>query len=430
MSDPNAIHLYPAGLNLAGRRVVVLGGGRVVQRRLPALLAAGAVVEVVSPEVTTTVEGYARAGDIMWSRRGYRYGDLAGAWYVLVATSDPSANSAASAEAEERRIFCVRSDDAEAATAWTPAVGRHGPVTVAVLGGRDPKRSSSLRDSIMGRLRDGDLIARKDRVRQPGVVLIGAGPGDPELITVAGRRALHDADVVIADRLAPQALLAELGPEVELFDAAKLPRGRSADQEALNALMVAKAREGKCVVRLKGGDPFVFGRGYEELQACASAGVPCRVVPGLTSAVSVPAVAGIPVTHRGQTHEFTVVSGHLPPGHPDSLVDWQALARMRGTIVVLMGVENLTAITAALLRGGRSGDTAACAIQEGSLQGEREVVGTLDTIADRVRQHDIQAPAVIVIGTVVATARGTQREHEVARELATAQREGASGTRH
>ncbi len=158
MSD--ARHLYPAGLNLAGRSVLVLGGGRVAQRRIPALLAAGAVVTVISPAVTPVVEGYAISGDVAWTRRGYRYGDLAGAWYVIVATDQPAVNADASLEAEQRRVFCVRSDDAGAATAWTPAVGRHGPLTVAVLGDGDPRRSASVRDAIMNRIRDGELIAR------------------------------------------------------------------------------------------------------------------------------------------------------------------------------------------------------------------------------------------------------------------------------
>ena len=151
----------------------------------------------------------------------------------------------------------------------------------------------------MARLRSGEIAAPKDRVRTPGVVLVGGGPGDPDLITVAGRRALQEADVVVADRLAPPQLLAELGPDVELIDATKLPRGRAASQEAINALLVERARAGQSVVRFKGGDPFVFGRGFEELLACAAAGVPCRVIPGITSAVSVPALAGVPVTHRG-----------------------------------------------------------------------------------------------------------------------------------
>ena len=179
-------------------------------------------------------------------------------------------------------------------------------MTVAVLGNRDPRRSASVRDEILEGLREGTIAARHHRDRTPGVVLVGGGPGDPELISVAGRKALMEADVVVADRLAPRELLGELPADVELIDVAKLPRGRSAQQEEINRVIVERALAGKRVVRFKGGDNFVFGRGYEEVLACREAGVPVTVIPGLTSPIAVPAVAGIPVTHRGVAHEFTV----------------------------------------------------------------------------------------------------------------------------
>jgi uroporphyrin-III C-methyltransferase / precorrin-2 dehydrogenase / sirohydrochlorin ferrochelatase len=397
--------LYPVGLRLEGRRVVVVGGGRVAQRRIPSLLAAGARVEVVSPVTTPAVEGHARAGELVWHARDYRRGDIDGAWYVVAATDRRDVNEQISAEAEARRIFCVRSDDAEAATAWTPATGRHGPLTVSVLGSRDPKRSAAVRDEILTRLRSGEIAAPKDRVKVPGVVLVGGGPGDPELITVAGRRALQEADVVVADRLAPRELLAELGPDVEVVDATKLPRGRAASQQAINALLVERARAGRNVVRLKGGDPFVFGRGFEEALACADAGVPCRVVPGITSAISVPGLAGLPVTHRGVAHEFTVASGHLPPGHPDSLVNWASLAQLQGTLVLLMAVENIAAIASVLVEHGKPAGTAAAVVQDGSLSSERSLVTTLDRLAEEIVAHGLRPPAAVVIGAVVELAR-------------------------
>ncbi len=403
--DHGGHHLYPAGLRLAGRRVVVVGGGRVAQRRLPGLIAAGAEVELISPVTTPAVEGYARSGEISWHQRGYLPGDLDGAWYVVCACDNRAVNDAVSLEAERLRVFCVRSDDAEAATAWTPAVGRHGPLTVAVLGSRDPKRSASVRDEIVNRLRNGEIVAPKDRIRRPGVTLVGGGPGDPDLITVAGRRALQEADVVIADRLAPRELLAELAPDVELIDAAKLPRGRSASQQTINALMVERAQSGHSVVRFKGGDPFVFGRGFEEAQACAEAGVELRVIPGITSAVSVPALGGIPVTHRGVAHEFVVVSGHVPPGDARSLVDWVALARLRGTLVLLMAVDNLAAITQALIANGRGPDTPAAVVQDGSLTSQHAVFSTVSQVATAVAREGLRPPAVVVIGEVVQVAR-------------------------
>ncbi|GAA3241363.1 hypothetical protein GCM10020256_64270 [Streptomyces thermocoprophilus] len=259
----------------------------------------------------------ADTGEITWHRRPYRDGDLTDAWYALIATSDADANRAASAEAEQHRVWCVRSDDADAATAWTPATGHSEGVTVAVLTtdarGRDPRHTAAIRDAVVEGLRDGTLVAPHHRTRTPGVALVGGGPGDPDLITVRGRRLLAEADVVIADRLGPRDLLAELPPHVEVIDAAKIPYGRFMAQEAINNALIEHAKQGKSVVRLKGGDPYVFGRGMEELQALAEAGIPCTVVPGISSSISVPGAAGIPVTHRGVAHEFTVVSGHVAP---------------------------------------------------------------------------------------------------------------------
>ena len=182
-----------------------------------------------------------------------------------------------------------------------------------------------------------------------GVALVGGGPGDPELITVRGRRLLAQADVVVADRLAPPELLAELSPHVEVIDAAKIPYGRAMAQEAINGVLIEERKAGKFVVRLKGGDPFVFARGYEEVLACVDAGIPVTVVPGVTSAIAVPALAGVPVTHRAVNHEFVVVSGHVAPDHPESLVNWDALAALTGTIVLLMAVERIELFTEALL---------------------------------------------------------------------------------
>ncbi|MFF3764046.1 uroporphyrinogen-III C-methyltransferase [Streptomyces sp. NPDC001922] len=397
----NAATAYPVGLRLAGRRVVVLGAGEVAQRRLPGLLAAGADVLLVSPSATPSVEAMAEAGELRWERRRYQEGDLAEAWYVVITTDDPEANATASAEAEARRIWCVRSDDAEAATAWTPATGRSEGVTVAVLTGRDPRRSAAVRDAVVEGLRDGTLAAPHHRAHSSGVALVGGGPGDPDLITVRGRRLLAEADVVIADRLGPRDLLDELPPHVEVIDAAKIPYGRFMAQEAINNALIEHAKAGKAVVRLKGGDPFVFGRGMEEAEALAEAGIPCTVVPGISSSISVPAAAGIPVTHRGVAHEFTVASGHVAPDDPRSLVDWQALARLRGTLVLLMAVERIESIAAALVEHGRPADTPVAVIQEGTTAAQRRVDGTLADVAAKVRAEGIRPPAVVVVGDVV-----------------------------
>ncbi|MDX3802244.1 uroporphyrinogen-III C-methyltransferase [Streptomyces sp. AK04-3B] len=396
---------YPVGLRLTGRRVVVLGGGQVAQRRLPALIAAGAVVELVSPSATPSVEAMADAGEITWSRRRYAEGDLDGAWYALIATSDAEANVLASAEAEAHRIWCVRSDDAEAATAWTPATGHSEGVTVAVLTtdgrGRDPRHTAAIRDAVVEGLRDGTLVAPHHRTRTPGVALVGGGPGDPDLITVRGRRLLAEADVVIADRLGPRDLLAELPPHVEVIDAAKIPYGRFMAQEAINNALIEHAKQGKSVVRLKGGDPYVFGRGMEELQALAEAGIACTVVPGISSSISVPGAAGIPVTHRGVAHEFTVVSGHVAPDDERSLVDWESLAKLTGTLVILMGVDKIGKIAEALVAHGKSPETPVALVQEGTTAAQRRVDATLATVAEAVRVQEVKPPAVVVIGPVV-----------------------------
>lgn len=398
-----AAHPYLAGLVLTGRKVVVVGGGHVAQRRVPSLLATGAAVTLVSPEVTPALEGL--AGELTLVLRDFTETDLDGAWYVVAATDDPEVNARVAAAAEARHTFCVRSDDALGGTAWTPAVGHHGSVTVGVLGNREPRKSAALRDDIVTALRDGHLTASDALDRTPGVVLVGGGPGEPELVTVAARHALASADVVVADRLAPRELLDELGPHVELIDVAKLPRGRSASQAYINEVIVDRARAGKRVVRFKGGDNFVFGRGYEELLACAAADVPVTIVPGLTSAIAVPARAGIPVTHRGVAHEFTVISGHIPPGHPDSLVAWDAVARMRGTVVLLMAVDNAPVIAETLVAGGRPASTPVGVIVDGTMPTERTVLSTLGTLAADLATHQVVPPAIIVIGDVVAVAR-------------------------
>ena len=403
---------YLVGLTLAGRRVVVVGGGTVAQRRLPALLAAGADVEIVAPEVTPAVEGMATARELRWTARPYRDGDLAGAWYALAVTDDPQVNAAVATSAERARVFCVRADDAPGGTAVTPAVGEHDGLTVGVLSGGRPRRSAAVRTALVEALEAG--IVPVDRVDaepvRPGVALVGGGPGDPELITVRGRRLLARADVVVTDRLAPRDLLDELAPHVEVIDASKIPYGRAMNQERINELLVEHARAGRFVVRLKGGDPYVFGRGFEEVLACAQAGVPVTVTPGVTSAFAVPAVADVPVSHRGVAHEIVVVSGHVAPGHPQSLTDWDALARLRGTIVLMMGVERIEAFADALLAGGRPADTPVAVVQDGTTRIQRTLRTTLASAAADMRAHEIAPPAVIVIGPVAGLVDGPVSE--------------------
>ncbi|QVQ51901.1 uroporphyrinogen-III C-methyltransferase [Spiractinospora alimapuensis] len=395
---------YLLGLRLEGRDVLVVGGGRVAGRRVPVLIDAGANVTVVSPEVTPALEGYAAAGRITWHRRTYEAQDVAARpWLVHAATDSTETNAAVAADAENAHVWCVRADDRHASAAWTPASGGSAGVTVGVVTDGDPRRAAGLRDAISDALSEGSLDARRTRDRQRGVAIVGGGPGDPGLITVRGRQLLSQADVVVTDRLAPTSLLDSLPAEVEVIDAAKIPYGRAMAQSEINRILVERGAE-SFVVRLKGGDPFVFGRGGEEAAACARAGIPVTIVPGVTSALAAPAAAGIPATHRGTVQDLHIVTAHVAPDDPRSTVDWRGLGRGSGTIVVLMGVERIDAVTRTLIDSGRAGDTAAAIIQEGTLPTQRTVVATLETVARRAAEEEIRPPAVLVVGDVVRTA--------------------------
>ena len=230
----------------------------------------------------------------------------------------------------------------------------------------DPRRSAAIRDAITTGLQSGTISARHYRRRAAGVALVGGGPGDPGLITVRGRRLLAEADVVIADRLGPRELLAELSPDVTVIDAGKVPYRRQMSQDEINEALIRHARDGKFVVRLKGGDPFVFGRGGEEMLACLRAGVPVTVVPGISSAIGVPTSAGLPVTHRGTAQDFHVISVHVPPGDERSAVDWPALARSDGTLVLLMALDRIGPVARALIKHGRSRNCPVSVIADGT----------------------------------------------------------------
>jgi uroporphyrin-III C-methyltransferase/precorrin-2 dehydrogenase/sirohydrochlorin ferrochelatase len=255
----------------------------------------------------------------------------------------------------------------------------------------------SLRTAIQLGLETGELPLRRHRRASVGsVVLVGAGPGDPGLITTRGRRAMAEADVVVVDRLAPRALLAELDDDVEVIDAGKAPHAHTLSQTEINALLVDRARTGQRVVRLKGGDPYVLGRGGEEVRACRAAGVSVEVIPGVSSAIAGPAAAGIPVTHRGVAKAFAVVSGH------DGPLDWANLATFDGTLVLLMGVSRLAEISAELARHGLAGTTPVALVEWATTGEERTTIATLDTVTDVAERAGVRAPAVIVVGDVVS----------------------------
>lgn len=414
---------YPLTLDLTGRRVVVVGGGPVAARKASALVEAGALVDVIAPFVCEDLAALVSAGRLGWQERDYVAGDLldpTAAWLIHTATGEPQVDAQVAREAEAARIWCVRADDATASTAWTPAVARGTAgtasegLTVAVSAGADPRRATAVRDAVLAALESGTLPVRRVRRAEsanadgaPGsvgrVALVGGGPGAEDLITVRGRALLAAADVVVTDRLGPRGLLRTLASEVEVVDVGKTPGNHPVTQERINELLVHHARLGKRVVRLKGGDPFVLGRGGEEAMHCLAHGVPVEVVPGVTSAVSVPAAAGIPVTHRGVAASFVVASAHEGADH---VLAAAADAAPDATLVLLMGVTRLAETAAALIAAGRPSDTPVALVERGWTPEQRTTTTTLATAAADAEAAGVRAPAVVVVGQVVAL-----REH-------------------
>jgi uroporphyrin-III C-methyltransferase/precorrin-2 dehydrogenase/sirohydrochlorin ferrochelatase len=405
------VNALPLLLDLTGRRVLVVGAGNLAVRRLPALLGAGAAVEVVAPRVDPALDALAALAapegfGVRLSRRPFVPTDVAGAWLVLACTDSADVNAAVAAAAEAAGIFCIRGDLAAGGTARTSTAIHRDGMTIAVNGGDDPRRAVALRSAIAYALDVGTLPQRPQRPAKAGsigsVALVGGGPGDPELITVRGRRLVAAADVVVVDRLAPRELLADLPEDVEIIDCGKSAHRHNLTQDQINDVLIDRARAGKRVVRLKGGDPFVFGRGGEEVLACIAAGIPVTVVPGVSSALAAPAAAGIPLTHRGLAADFTVVSGHLDPGRPpEDGMDWDFLANGPSTLVLLMAMDRLDKIANELIHRGRPGQTPAAAVQHATLPGQRVVRAPLAELADAVAAAGLTAPAVVVIGDVV-----------------------------
>jgi uroporphyrin-III C-methyltransferase len=413
---------YPVMLTVEGRRCLVVGGGKIAARKVDGLVAAGADVTVIAPSVDPSIT----ALPVTVEQRPYRPGDAsAGFRLVITATDDPDVNAQVYADAEAAGIWVNSADDPEHCSFTLPAIHRDGDVTVAIgTGGQSPAFAAWLRDrvgeSLPAGLSDvvGQLAAERRAVQEAGesteardwrprieelaagssgrgtVHLVGAGPGDPELLTLRAARLLAMADVVVHDALADSEVLALAPAHVERIDVGKRP-GRPVPQELINDLLVQLSARHRCVVRLKGGDPFLFGRGGEEALALQAAGVPFEVVPGITSAIAAPAAAGVPVTQRGVSASVTIVTGHRREGDEDE-TDWTALARVGGTIVVLMGVSERAAIARKLIGGGLSLDTPVVAVRFGTRPEQEVARTTLGALGDT----PIEAPAAIVIGAV------------------------------
>ena len=351
---------YPLGLNLAGRAVLVVGGGPDAARRTRSLLAEGALVDLVAPDLHDTLRDLTSSPGLTWHERAFRPDDLGGAWLVFLHVSDSAERERVALAAEERRVLCVADD---AAPGPDRAADTRAPVT-----------------------------------QEPGTVaLVGGGPGDPGLLTVRGRQLLADADVIVADRLGPTDLLPELARHARIIDVGKRAGYHKYTQDRINETLVEQAKLGLRVVRLKGGDPYVFGRGGEEVEFCRAHGVATQVVPGVTSAISVPAAAGIPVTHRDMTHGFTVITAHQQLRHVPY--------RDGHTLILMMGVRGLEHNAELLMAAGYPADTPVAVVERGWTPTQRTTVAQLDTIARAAREREVTAPAVIVVGRVAALAQ-------------------------
>ncbi|HYI51059.1 MAG TPA: uroporphyrinogen-III C-methyltransferase [Microbacterium sp.] len=389
------------GISLTGRQVVLVGGGEVAARRIRRFLLDGAVIRVVAPELGAATARLVGDHELEWRTRAVVPADLDDAWLVHTATGDPRVDADVAALCERRRILCINAGAGSHGSARLAAETRSGDSIVGVVSdaGVDPGRTRLLRDAIAEKLRDGELPLRRRRPTAVGHVhLVGGGPGPVDLITVRGRRLLAEADVVVADRLGPTGVIAEIAPDVEVIDVGKRPQHHPVPQDAINEILIDRARRGLRVVRLKGGDPFVYGRGGEELAACLAAGVPVDVVPGLTSVVSVPQAAGIPVTHRGTAAALHVVNGQDAPTE----ATLAALRDPQTTTIVLMGVSALKAFATAALGAGARADLPVAIVESGHTDSQRTTHATLETVDAAAAAAGVRNPAVMVFGHVAA----------------------------
>jgi len=436
--------LLPLFVNLESRRVVLVGGGPVAASKLTQLLAAGADVRVVSPEVTADIAASGVAIDL----RGFVPADLDDAWFV-VAAATPEVNREVARAAAERRMFVNAVDDPANASAFLSGVVRRDGVTLAIsTSGAAPGLTGLLREALDAVL-PRDLsrwmheaarqrkIWRRDRVpmserrplllealnrlyrrknlenlENPGcgfVSLVGAGPGDPDLLTQAAIARLRAADLVLYDALVDTRVL-DLAADAQPFFVGKRAGRHALAQHEIHAVMIRAAKRGRRVVRLKGGDPFVFGRGGEEALALRAAGVSYEIVPGISSAVAAAGLAGIPVTHRGLSSAFLVVSGHDDEAFSAVV---EGLSPGSVTLVILMGASRRVALARKLLDIGWAAGTPAAVVANASMAGEQVWRGTIADIAGDHVPDTADAPAVIIVGDVAALALNHEAKTEV-----------------
>ena len=453
------MNYFPVFFDLAGQKVLIVGGGEVALRKISLLERTGASITVVAPVIAPELMARAAAGQLKLAIREFAAEDLDGARLVIVATSRRAVNRWIANLSESRNIPVNVVDDREASRFIVPAIIDRDPVMVAIsTGGTSPVLARRLRERLeamipkrigelaswLKALRAGTRLKLRDtderrrffeavvdgpaaqrfiagdrqgavRVAQQllattstappaagEVTLVGAGPGDPELLTLKALRALQDADVILHDRLVPAAVL-----DLARRDAARICVGKAAGhigstQDEINALLIEHAKQGKRVVRLKGGDPFIFGRGGEELQALAAAQINFSVIPGITAAAGCAAYAGIPLTHRDHAHSVTFVTGHAQGHEPGQEPDWRALAQPRTTAVFYMGLARLDHIVAKLLEHGAAPTCPAGIIAQGTTPDQRVITATLATIAGVSVAANLESPALLIVGEVVA----------------------------
>lgn len=455
--------LFPLFIDLRGRRVVVVGGGAVARRKVAALREAGACVRLVAPRLVPELQADADAGRLDHVPSAFMPGHLDDAWLVVAATDDGRVNAAVATAATERRIWVNVVDDAAQSSVQVPARVERGPLQVAISsGGGAPMLARHLREKLEAELdeswaalarllaryrrliraRFADTGSRRDffervihsevpallragrdgaarealraMLREPGarrrgrVILVGAGPGDAGLLTLRALRVLSQADVVLHDRLVSPDVLARVRRDAELVDVGKQAGtpgsadAHAATQARIHRLMLEHARAGRTVVRLKGGDPFVFGRGGEELEVLAAHGIPFEVVPGITAALACAAYAGIPLTHRDHAQSLLLATAHARD-EADTL-DWASLAAPGRTTVFYMGVAAAARIATRLVAHGMSASTPVAVVENGARPGQRVVLGSLATLADDIRRHAVRSPALLVVGEVAALA--------------------------
>ncbi|GAB3599247.1 uroporphyrinogen-III C-methyltransferase [Microbacterium tumbae] len=388
------------GVSLTGRDVLLVGGGPVAAQRLRRFLAEGALTRIVAPELHAETAALVQRHDVPWEARRFHPADLDGAWLVHTATGDVRVDREVAARSEAERILCINASDGAHGTARLTAQLDSGDVTIAVTStvGADPRRSAAIRDAIGDMVMTGHLPMRRRRGSRVGRVdLVGGGPGPVDLMTVRARRLIAEADVIVADRLGPTTeVLQGLDPHVEVIDVGKTPGSHPVPQEEINRILVDRAARGKRVVRLKGGDPFVFGRGGEEMQACLEAGIAVEVTPAPSSAIAVPQAAGIPVTHRGTAAAFHVVNGQGPIG----ATTLEAMADSTVTTVVLMGVAVLDRLVETALGHGIAADRPMAFVENGHTSQQRTTRTTLGRAIEDAAAVGLRSPAVIVVGEV------------------------------